>query len=90
MNRFCLDKYPPPDAPASPLRRRQDVGVESFALYPPGFQNAAVCNDEVFSLLDVADALEVRRTRLYWATRNEQDAAMRSPFLDIARSKWHG
>lgn len=66
------------------------MGVESFDLLPAGFRNGPVCNDEVFSLLDAADALAVRRTRLYWAVRNQQDAAINAPFVDIARSKWHG
>ncbi|HEY8329019.1 MAG TPA: hypothetical protein VIO59_11315 [Rhodanobacter sp.] len=86
---YLLAKYQPPVCPpsSSPV---SGMGVEPFDLYPPGFQNGPVCNDEVFPMLDGADRLAVRRTRLYWATRNQQDAAINAPFLDIARSKWNG
>jgi len=86
---YPLAKYQPPPLPR-PVSPPAGMGVEPFDLLPPGFVNAPQCNDDVFPLLDAADALDVRRTRLYWATRNEQDAAINAPFVDIARSKWHG
>ncbi|MET4567813.1 hypothetical protein [Rhodanobacter soli] len=89
MNRLYLGKYPPLGYPA-PRDPPAGMGVEAFDLYPAGFANGAICNDGVFHMLDAADALDVRHTRLYWATRNQQDAAISAPFLDIARSKWHG
>ncbi|GGY20843.1 hypothetical protein GCM10008098_11880 [Rhodanobacter panaciterrae] len=89
MDRLYLGKYPPPDYPC-PAAGPAGMGVEPFDLYPSGLAAAAQCNDEVFSLLDAADTLAVRHTRLYWAIRNQQDAAINAPFVDIARSKWHG
>lgn len=89
MDRLYLGKYPPPPYPV-PAAAPAGMGVEPFDLYPSGFAGAAQCNDSVFPALDVPDSLHVRRTRLYWATRNQQDAAINAPFLDIARSKWHG
>ncbi|MFA5976585.1 MAG: hypothetical protein WC859_10545 [Elusimicrobiota bacterium] len=84
-----LGEYAPPESPRS-SPAVSGMGESPFDLYPQGFQNAPVCPDMVFPMLDRADRDAVRVTRLAWAVRNAQDAAINAPFLDIERSKWHG
>lgn len=84
-----VGKYDPPEEPSS-AQAVKGMGVESFALYPQGFQNGVICPDSTFPMLDHADRLAVLHTRLYWAVRNDQEAAMNAPFVDIAKAKFHG
>lgn len=87
MTTDLFGKYRPPPFPV-PRSAPLGMGEDPFALFPVGFSNAAICPDSVDCVLDVADALAVRKLRLRVAEWVAQESAMNAPFLAISRERW--